>query len=307
MTDLWPLERPLEDKTRRVLASNRSALQDLPEPWLRQWDSVWLPVACWVAQQKLQIGGVPIFGIHGGQGSGKSTLSQGLAKLFRAALGWNCVVVSIDDLYLSHAERQQLSQTVHPLLATRGVPGTHDAELGQQLFQQLKNLHPGDLLAMPAFDKASDDRLPRSQWHQCVGPVDLILFEGWCVGCEAASDASLQTPVNELEASEDADGHWRQWVNQHLQTDYKAWFAMLDRLIMLKVPGMNAVLEWRGQQEQENRRNAKGADDRSMDQAALIRFIQHYQRLTENALQNLPASADLVLELNSAHAVHKIL
>ncbi len=306
VSSIWPTSHALEAATLATLSANRSALNDLPAPWLQQFDDVWLPVACWVAQQKLALGGVPVFGIHGGQGSGKSTLSLALSKLLKAALGWNTVIVSIDDLYLPHADRQQLSTDVHPLLATRGVPGTHDATLGMKIFQQLKQLEPGASMMIPAFDKASDDRLPESQWHNCHGPVDLILFEGWCVGCTPESAQQLEQPINELESSEDANGQWRQWVNQQLSGQYAEWFAMLDRLIMLKVPGMNSVLEWRGQQEVENRRNAKGEADRSFNQAGLIRFIQHYQRLTENALRELPAAADLVLELNSAHAVHTI-
>tara|TARA_R110001592_G_scaffold155250_7_gene384968 strand:+ start:525 stop:1451 length:927 start_codon:yes stop_codon:yes gene_type:complete len=305
-TTLWPAKRPLDDHLCTTFASNRSALKSLPEPWLKQWPDVWLPVATWVAQQKNTLGGVPVIGIHGGQGSGKSTLSQALASLYKAALGWNCAIVSIDDLYLGHDERKALGQSIHPLLATRGVPGTHDSALGRQLFADLKQLEPGQCLTIPAFDKVSDDRLPESNWHQIVGPVDLILFEGWCVGCHAVADSQLDEPANQLEATEDPDGHWRRWVNQRLASDYADWFAMMDRLIMLKVPGMQAVLNWRGQQEVENRKHARGDHDRGLDHAGLVRFIQHYQRLTENALRDLPEHADLVLELNNQHAVNHI-
>jgi len=303
---IWPSSLALEASTLDVLAGNRSALNELPTPWLDQWHTVWLPVASWIAQQKLDVGGVPVFGIHGGQGSGKSTLSQALAKLYKAALGWNVAIVSIDDLYLPHQDRQKLASNVHPLLATRGVPGTHDVQLGMSIFSKLKSLEPGQTLAIPAFDKASDDRLPEDQWHLYHGPVDLVLFEGWCVGCQSVDSKELLAPVNDLEAREDTEGEWRSWVNQQLAGDYQQWFGMLDRLIMLKVPGMNSVLEWRSQQEAENKLNAKGSADRSFDQAGLVRFIQHYQRLTENALRDMPERADLVLELNSAHAVHKV-
>ena len=39
-------------------------------------------------------------------------------------------MLSLDDLYLPKAERLRLARDVHPLLATRGVPGTHDVALG---------------------------------------------------------------------------------------------------------------------------------------------------------------------------------
>lgn len=98
VSSIWPTSHALEAATLATLSANRSALNDLPAPWLQQFDDVWLPVACWVAQQKLALGGVPVFGVHGGQGSGKSTLSLALSKLLKAALGWNTVIVSIDQV-----------------------------------------------------------------------------------------------------------------------------------------------------------------------------------------------------------------
>ncbi len=278
---------------------------ELPVGWMRQWPDIWVSVAARVAQQKTN--GAFVIGIHGGQGSGKSTLSQALAGVFREAFGWNTVVLSIDDLYLPHAERLRLSQNVHPLLCTRGVPGTHDAELGCRLISQLKSLRAGDVLAIPAFDKASDDRLPEDHWHQVSGPVDLVLFEGWCVGCRPVSAAQLTAPINTLEAQEDADSEWRRFVNGKLSTDYQQWFSLIDYLIMLKVPDMEAVLEWRGQQEKGNKTSAAGhGPDRSLDEKTLKRFIQHYERLTRQALEAMPGWANLIISLNPQHQVADI-
>lgn len=77
-----------------------------------------------------------VVGICGAQGSGKSTLSEGLAALFRGE-GVATAVLSIDDLYHTKAVREELGRTVHPLLATRGVPGTHDVALGLKLLDEL--------------------------------------------------------------------------------------------------------------------------------------------------------------------------
>lgn len=278
---------------------------ELPAGWMQQWTNVWASVAARVAQQKTD--GAFVIGIHGGQGSGKSTLSKALAGVFREAFGWNTVVLSIDDLYLPHQDRQNLSRAVHPLLSTRGVPGTHDAELGCQLISRLRALQAGDVLAIPSFDKASDDRLPEAHWHQVSGPVDLVLFEGWCVGCRPVSDTQLAEPVNTLEAQEDTDGEWRRFVNEQLSTDYQQWFGLIDYLIMLKVPDMEAVLEWRGQQEQGNKACAAGhGPDRSLDDAKLKRFIQHYERLTRQALEAMPGWANLIISLNPQHQVDDI-
>ncbi|HBS41556.1 MAG TPA: hypothetical protein DEA26_02660 [Oceanospirillales bacterium] len=304
-TRLWP-ESLHDTDDWHTLAAARPALDSLPEGWLEQWQSVWLPLSTWLAAYNRSQNEPPVIGIHGGQGSGKSTLSNALAALYARAFGWQVVVVSIDDLYLSRADRQQLAVDVHPLLVTRGVPGTHDAALGMNMFNALKSLGKGDVLRFPAFDKVSDDRLPEAAWHEVTGPIDMILFEGWCVGCQPADEASLTEPVNTLEANEDADGRWRHWVNDKLSGEYADWFAMLDKLIMLKVPDMSAVQRWRTQQEADNRRNTQGTADRSLDDAAIVRFIQHYERLTRNALKTLPTVADLVLDINQAHQVSAV-
>ena len=66
------------------------------------------------------------FIIAGSQGAGKSTLT----KIFKLALEKiykkKVMLLSIDDYYLSKKKRIKLSKKIHPLLITRGVPGTHD-------------------------------------------------------------------------------------------------------------------------------------------------------------------------------------
>jgi len=49
-----------------------------------------------------------------------------LATYLFSILGDGVEVLSLDDFYLGHAARLQLARDIHPLLATRGVPGTHD-------------------------------------------------------------------------------------------------------------------------------------------------------------------------------------
>ena len=74
--------------------------------------------------------GALVVGLTGSQGSGKSTLAARLPPLL-AARNLRAAVLSLDDLYLPKAERQRLAREVHPLLATRGVPGTHEVALGR--------------------------------------------------------------------------------------------------------------------------------------------------------------------------------
>ena len=62
-----------------------------------------------------------IIGVSGSQGSGKSTFAGVLVEQLQMR-GFAAAAVSLDDFYLTHADRQALGATVHPLLCTRGVP-----------------------------------------------------------------------------------------------------------------------------------------------------------------------------------------
>src|SRR3954469_24794538 len=119
-----------------------------------------------------------VVGVCGSQGSGKSTAC---ARVMRAltASGHRAAVLSIDDLYLPRAARLELSRRVHPLLLTRGVPGTHEVSLGLRILGAVAAREP---VLRPRFDKASDDREPESRWLPLDPPLDVLFFEGWCVG-----------------------------------------------------------------------------------------------------------------------------
>src|SRR5690606_5606704 len=125
-------------------------------------------------------------------------------------------IISLDDVYLTHDARQHLAATVHPLLQTRGVPGTHDVDLGVDTMTRLIHAGAGDRTPLPRFDKAQDTQMPRNQWPVFEGPADVVIFEGWCVGARPQSDEALATPINALERDEDADGRWRGYVNGKL-------------------------------------------------------------------------------------------
>ncbi|MET0815794.1 MAG: kinase, partial [Pseudoxanthomonas sp.] len=83
----------------------------------------------------------PVFAIAGLQGSGKSTLAAQIAALAHAR-GRSVAVLSIDDFYLSKDRRQLLARQVHPLLATRGPPGTHDLPLALETLEGLRAGRP---------------------------------------------------------------------------------------------------------------------------------------------------------------------
>jgi len=269
------------------------AEEGLPAAYLRTVNSVWVPLAKSVAAGASRSARPLILGLCGAQGSGKSTAAKVLVQLLSDRHGLAAGVLSLDDLYLSHAQRAGLAGDVHPLLATRGPPGTHDVALGQQVLQAVRDRQAVD---MPRFDKAADDPRPSAEWPR-VGPVDVLVFEGWCVGARPQASEDLIQPINALEREEDPDGTWRRWCNDAL-LDYQPLFGLIDRLVLLKAPGFEVVRRWRGEQEAKLRERA-GAGRRTMSEAQIDRFIQHYERLTRIILARMPAYADMVVELDA--------
>ncbi|HEX3918537.1 MAG TPA: kinase [Caulobacteraceae bacterium] len=236
-----------------------------------------------------------VVGLTGPQGSGKSTVAAALPPLL-GARGLRTAVLSLDDLYLPKAKRQRLAREVHPLLATRGVPGTHDVPLGLETLAALARTGP---TAIPCFEKAADDRRPAAEWSVFEGPADVIVFEGWCVGARPQADAELAQPVNDLEQQRDPDGVWRRYANAALARDYPPLFDRIGLQILLLAPSFDVVLGWRLQQEHALR----ATHDGGQSDAEIAVFIQYYERLTRHIAAEMPSRADLVVQLGSAREV----
>lgn len=264
---------------------------------------VYLPLAQWVVEQsKLGSEKVFVLGVNGAQGSGKSTLCVLLQAILETGFGQRVALLSLDDFYHTRTERQRLARCVHPLLSTRGVPGTHDMVLGCQTLASLQAADKQTATPLPVFDKAIDDRIPWERWPVFQGRPNIILFEGWCVGARPEPDENLDKPVNRLEANEDPQGVWRRYVNQALAKPYSQLFSSLDALLFLKIPAFSVVYEQRLEQEQRLTQALQGDEGKAgkcaMDVQALQRFIMHFQRLTEYMLDEIPTRADLILEIN---------
>jgi len=193
--------------------------------------------------------------------------------------------LSVDDFYLTRAERESLASTVHPLLATRGVPGTHDMLLLERTLTALLTKEPS-AVEVPRFDKAVDDRRPRHAWDTVAGGVDVVLLEGWCLGARQQTDAELAEPANVLEAQEDATGQWRHYVNEVLGRDFEPLYGLVDQWVMLGAPSFDCVYRWRLEQEQKLAQSSLG--DAIMSASQVARFIQFYERITRHCLQRLP-------------------
>jgi D-glycerate 3-kinase len=281
--------------------------EKLPAPYRALIGTVHAPIATRIAFAARERGGQITVGLCGSQGSGKSTMASVLKALLDAQ-GLPTAVLSIDDLYLTHQERLELGLRVHPLFRTRGVPGTHDVQLGVATIDRLRRQRGP--VAAPAFDKERDDRRPMAAWPVLTAPVAVVILEGWCVGARPQEPALLAEPINALERDEDAAGIWRNHVNGSLAGAYRALFGPLELQVLLKAPSFDVVYSWRLEQEHKLReriRRAGGELSRIMDDAAVARFIMHYERITRQILAEMPGRADVVLELDAARAPQRLL
>lgn len=261
----------------------------LPPAFATTLERVCRPLAAMGAASRHALGRTAVLGLCGAQGSGKSTIAAATVRLL-AAERLNAVALSLDDLYLGREARGWLAGQVHPLLAVRGPPGTHDVALGCAVLDALAG--EGEV-ALPAFDKATDERRPASSFPRVSAPLDVVIFEGWCMGAFPEPDARLARPVNALESAADADGRWRRHVDRQLAGPYQALFGRLDRLVLLAAPGFEVVTAWRIEQEHKLRaRTGAGMTD-----AEVAHFVQHYERLTRWILDEMPGRADWTVPL----------
>jgi D-glycerate 3-kinase len=246
-----------------------------------------------------------VIGVNGAQGAGKSTFCQLLKLVLEEKFGKKVASWSIDDLYLSRKERKRLSEEVHPLLMTRGVPGTHDVKLGLEIINSLRNADKNTVTMIPRFNKAVDDVYPKSEWTKFVGKPDVVLIDGWCIDATAQEDSELITPVNELEATEDKDCVWRRYVNDQLKTTYKDLFDTINFLVMLQIPSYDKVFEWRNLQEEKLRIKNQGKEaTHIMTPDQVRRFIAHYERITRHILAEMPERADMLFKVNDNHRLY---
>jgi D-glycerate 3-kinase len=266
----------------------------LPDSYLAMAKEWFHPLLADISQRAQVSEGPQVVFINGSQGSGKSTLADYLCTSTAEQQGSQCVALSLDDFYLTREQRIELARDVHPLLATRGVPGTHDIPLAMATIKSL--IMGQDETLITRFDKSTDDRYPVQDCLTLSGPVGLIILEGWCVGAKPQSDEALETAINRLEQQEDTQGFWRAYSNNALAGTYQRLFEMADSLVMLRAPSFDSIFKWRLEQERKMSMPL-------MDEAEILRFIQHYQRLTEHCLLEIPKRADHLFQLNSERQI----
>ncbi|MDC0453284.1 uridine kinase [Alphaproteobacteria bacterium] len=239
------------------------------------------------------------FIIAGSQGSGKSTLTRVLKLVLEKFYKKKVMLLSIDDYYLSKNKRLELSKKIHPLLITRGVPGTHNmTALRRDIINFQKKKFP---IVTPLFNKLKDDI---SSKKKIIKKAEILLLEGWCCGSSPISREYLFKNINRLETTLDKNRVWRQYYNSQLQKDYKKVFSLFDQQIYIQAPSFTYILKWRYAQEKRNALKSK--DKKFMKKTDLRKFIQHYEKLTKWMIKTMPAKADMLIKIDSNQKIKKV-
>ena len=263
----------------------------------------YLPLSEWLYSIYKKDKKIKIIGLSGGQGAGKSTITEILKFILKKKYGLDICIFSIDDFYKTKIERIKMSKKIHPLFLTRGVPGTHDLGLINKTIKKLKE-KKFRTVVIPKFDKSTDDRSKKVKWQKIEKPPHLIIFEGWCVGARQQRNSTLKKSLNLIEKKYDVDLNWRKTVNNHLKNQYKKLFNKLDKLVYLKAPSFDCVFKWRLLQEQKMKLTSK--NKKIMSKPQIKRFIMFYERITRHMMKDSSKISDLTIFLDKSHRSKKM-
>ncbi|KAJ1816226.1 hypothetical protein LPJ56_002414 [Coemansia sp. RSA 2599] len=273
------------DKTRRVKAVRSSVSARVQQAG----DFILRKLA-----QKRKIRRSPlIVGINGAQGSGKTTLVRGLVD-FLSDRKVATVGFSLDDLYLTNAEQQKLAvdRRDNPLLRFRGQPGTQDVDLGRAtLLSLLANTGPTHI---PAYDKSLNagygDRIARDKWPVAQPPVDVVLFEGWCLGFRQLDAREFQAFLRGVHGESNLFKYSRKYsdanladINAGLGVFEKQLYGLIDAWVYMRVSDIDVVYRWRKDQEDQLAESGRP----SLSDQQLEDFVSRFMPAYELALKKL--------------------
>ena len=261
-----------------------------------------IPICFWIVK-KVKNKKPYFVGLAGGQGTGKTTISSIIKIILIKYFKFKVFKISVDDFYKTRKDRSLLSKRVHPMLLTRGVPGTHDINLILNFFKKMKS-KKFKSSKVPSFNKAVDDRSSKKNWQKIKERPDIIIFEGWCMGAKPVPVKSLKKSINSMEKVKDPKLVWRKYVNQQLKSKYKNLYSQLNCLIYLKAKNFSLLQKWRLKQEHKLKlKNMKKSKNKIMNKEDIFNFMQTYQRITENMFKTMPKFASIVMHLNSYHQI----
>ncbi|MBE9097299.1 glycerate kinase [Tychonema sp. LEGE 07203] len=286
--------------------------------------NLWLPLAIQLSTEKQSSNQTLIQGILGSQGTGKTTLCQVL-KLILGKLKYSTVSISLDDLYKTYADRQQL-QKGDPRLIWRGPPGTHDIDLGIAVLDKFRGSSVVELAAVdnlksdvfktdlinniieiPRFDKSAWGGAGDRTQPEIICGADIVLFEGWFVGVNPVAEAALNEflATAPFPISTEADCQFARDMNAKLH-DYLPLWKRLDRLMVLYPRDYRFSQVWRNQAERE----MMAAGKSGMGEDEINRFVEYFWKALhpELFIQSMLSGdrVDLVIEILGDRAIGKI-
>ncbi|MDJ1183559.1 hypothetical protein [Roseofilum casamattae] len=272
----------------------------IPQIIYRTLWQVWFPLAWQIIADRQRLDRPLVQGILGSQGMGKTTLCR-ILSVICTKLSYSCASLSLDDLYKTYSDRQQLKEQ-DPRLSRRGPPGTHDIELGINALQDCRNSrYP---VEFPRFDKSAYGGDGDRTTAESIEHADIIFFEGWFVGVRPI-DSELFDRAPPPIATE-SDRQFAREMNQRLH-DYLPLWDYLDRLIILYPTDYRLSKQWRKQAEQE----AIARGNAGMSDGAIDEFVDYFWRTLHPELFITPLTqnsdiADLVIEINRDRSLGRI-
>lgn len=219
-----------------------------------------------------------IVGILAGQGTGKSTLVSLLRQILKDEFGLSAVCLSLDDLYLTSADRIQL-QSQDSRMVWRGPPGTHEIDLGLKLLKQIRAQQFPAFI--PQFDKSLQNGAGDRTTSLEIQAADIVLFEGWFVGCRPVSPFQIDQAPPPIVT--EADRNFAKDMNCALHK-YQLLWQEIDRLIVLNPIDYRLSIQWR----QEAEAKLRSPQNPGMSDAEIVEFVEYFWKSLHPELFILP-------------------
>lgn len=188
-------------------------------------------------------------------------------------------------------------ERTHPgnkLLHGRGQPGTHDLPLLVKTLTALKEINRSGPSAttttteLPVYNKSAyhgqGDRSP--QTVKVEAPLDLVIFEGWCVGFAPLPEDELSRRYHaaQQEWANHPATHQRPVflthpleslleINRHVEAYYTYLAQMFDMHVALTCDSLDFIYQWRLEQEWAMKRDNGGL---GMTDEEVRRFVERY-------------------------------
>ena len=194
----------------------------------------------------------------------KTTFANVLQILLHQLYNYKVNFLSIDDLYKTYSELEIL-KTNDPDYVYRGPPGTHDINLGLDVFKKFKNRQSNYIL--PRYDKSLNNGLGDRSDELSIKiekPLDILIFEGWFLTVNPVTDIEISLYKNSDKSTNHYNENLIRKMNAKLEP-YKELWDCIDNLINLCPENYEFSRQWRINAEHEMiKRSGKGLNNEQL-------------------------------------------